>query len=77
MNMSGRTGTKVKAALLIAALGALGATVMVLNKKKQTVDMTVRQIEDAISALDPASRAAVVGRLTAEAVDNVKVRISG
>jgi hypothetical protein len=30
--------------------------------KKETVDLTTQQIEDAISALDPGVRAAVIGR---------------
>jgi hypothetical protein len=41
--------------------------VVMISEKKETVDLTTRQIEDAISALDPGTRAAVIARLTADA----------
>ena len=77
MNASGKIATTLKVSLLDAALGALGAAARVLNEKRRVVDLTVQQIEDAITALDPASRAAVVARLTAEAVDSAKARVGG
>ena len=46
-----------------------------LREKKETVDLTTQQIEAAISALDPGVRAAVIGRLTADAVQQVKDHI--
>jgi len=58
--------------LLTAAAGLLAVAASVLREKKETVDLTTQQIEDAISALDPGTRAAVIGRLTADAVKQVK-----
>jgi hypothetical protein len=58
--------------LLTAAAGLLAVAASVLREKKATVDLTTQQIEDAISALDPGVRAAVIGRLTADAVQQVK-----
>ena len=40
--------------LLIAAAGLLAVAASVLREKKETVDLTTQQIEDAVSALDPA-----------------------
>ena len=58
--------------LLAAAAGLLAVAASVLREKKATVSLTTQQIEDAISALDPGTRAAVIGRLTANAVKQVK-----
>ena len=52
--------------------GLLAVAASVLREKKETVDLTTQQIEDAISALDPGTRAAVIARLTADAVQQVK-----
>jgi hypothetical protein len=74
-----RKGTEMSAprnilriVLLAAAAGLLAVAASVLREKKVTVDLTTQQIEDAISALDPGVRAAVIGRLTADAVQQVK-----
>lgn len=40
--------------LLTAAAGLLAVAASVLREKKETVDLTTQQIEDAVSALDPA-----------------------
>lgn len=60
--------------LLMAGIACvLVAAASLLREKKVAVDMTTQQIEDTLSALDPATRAAVVARLTADAgatVDN-------
>ena len=61
----------LRVVLLTAAAGLLAVAASVLREKKATVDLTT-QIEDAISALDPGVRAAVIGRLTADAVQQVK-----
>ena len=58
--------------LLTAAAGLLAVAASVLREKKEIVDLTTQQIEDTISALDPGVRAAVIGRLTADAVQQVK-----
>src|SRR6476646_4494890 len=62
----------LRVVLLTAAAGLLAVAASVLREKKATVDLTTQQIEDAISALDPGVRAAVIGRLTADAVQQVK-----
>jgi hypothetical protein len=59
----------------IDLLRLLAVAASVLREKKATVDLTIQQIEDAISALDPGVRAAVIGRLTADAVQQVKDRV--
>jgi hypothetical protein len=65
----------LRVVLLAAAAGLLAVAASVLREKKETVDLTTRQIEDAISALDPGSRAAVIARLTADAVQQVKEHV--
>jgi hypothetical protein len=65
----------LRVVLLAAAAGLLAVAASVLREKKETVDVTTRQIEDAISALDPGSRAAVIARLTADAVQQVKEHV--
>src|SRR5262245_30821361 len=65
----------LRVVLLTAAAGLLAVAASVLREKKATVDLTTQQIEDAISALDPGVRAAVIGRLTADAVQQVKDHI--
>ena len=67
----------LRVVLLTAAAGLLAVAASVLREKKATVDLTTQQIEDAISALDPGVRAAVIGRLTADAVQQVKDPYSG
>ena len=67
----------LRVVLLTAAAGLLAVAASVLREKKATVDLTTQQIEDAISALDPGVRAAVIGRLTADAVQQVKGHIDG
>ena len=47
--------------VLLTAARLLAVAASVLREKKETVDLTTQQIEDAISALDPGVRAAVIG----------------
>jgi hypothetical protein len=63
--------------LLAAAAGLVVTAAGLLREKKQLVDVTTQQIEDTISALDPAARAAVIARLTAAAGEQVKERLQG
>lgn len=65
----------LRAGLLVAAAGLLAMAARVVGAKKLTADMTVQQIEETISALDPATRAAVVARLTVDASKKVKDRL--
>ena len=61
--------------LLAAAAGLLAVAASVLREKKETVDLTTQQILDAISALDPSTRTAVITRLTADTVQQVKEHV--
>ena len=55
-------------AVLLAAAGVLFAIAAArLREKKNLVDLTVDEIESQIAALDPAVRAGVISRLTADA----------
>ena len=62
----------LRIALLAAAAVALAAAALELQEKRQVADQTANDIEDQIAALDPVTRAAVVSRLTADAVSEVK-----
>jgi hypothetical protein len=65
----------LRAALLAAAAAALVAAAAQLREKRMLADQTVAEIEDQIAALDPATRAAVLGRLTSDAAKQAKTRI--
>jgi hypothetical protein len=62
--------------LLVAAAVSLVAAAGLLREKKKIVDVTTQQIEDTISALDPATRAAVIARVTTDAGERVKDRLN-
>ena len=62
----------LRIALLAAAAVALAAAAVELQEKRQVADQTANDIEDQLAALDPVTRAAVVSRLTADAVSEVK-----
>ena len=64
----------LRVVLLVAAAGLLAVAASVLREKKAIADLTVQQIEDTVSALDPATRAAVIARLTVSAGQQVKER---
>jgi hypothetical protein len=64
----------LRIALLAAAAVALSAADVELQQTRQVADQTANDIEDQLAALDPATRAAVVGRLTADAASEVKGR---
>jgi hypothetical protein len=66
----------LRIAVLAAAAIALIAAAMELREKQLAVDETVNDIEDQIAALDPVTRAAVVGRLSADATAEVKHKIN-
>jgi hypothetical protein len=65
----------LRVVLLTAASGLLAVAASVLREKKETADLTTHQIEDAISALDPGTRAAVIARLTSDAVQQLKEHV--
>ena len=61
----------IRAVLLVAAAAILAAAAFLLREKHQEADLAVQNIHDQLDALDPATRAAVVARLTAEEVKKV------
>ena len=62
----------IRAALLAAAGVALAAAAFLLREKHQQAEAAVQTIQDQLDALDPATRAAVVTRLTADEVKKVR-----
>jgi outer membrane lipopolysaccharide assembly protein LptE/RlpB len=56
----------IRAVLLAAAAAILAAAAYQLREKHQVVELTVQSIHDQLDALDPATRAAVVAKLTAD-----------
>ena len=62
----------VRAALLAAAAVALTAAAFLLREKHQEAEAAVQNIQDQLDALDPATRAAVIARLTADEVKKVR-----
>jgi predicted ATPase len=69
MGMSKRV---IRAVLLVAAAAALAAAAYQLREKHQEAELAVQNIHDQLDALDPATRAAVITRLTAEEVKKVR-----
>jgi len=61
----------IRGALLAAAAAVLAAAACQLREKHQEAELTVQNIHDQLDALDPATRAAVVGRLTSDEVIKV------
>ena len=62
----------IRAALLAAAAAVLVAAAFLLNEKHQEAEAAVQNIQDALDALDPATRAAVIARLTSDEVKRVR-----
>ncbi len=62
----------IRAVLLAAAAAVLAAAAYQLREKHQEADLTVQNIRDQLDALDPATRAAVVARLTSGEVKKVR-----
>jgi hypothetical protein len=62
----------LRAVLLAAAAAALAAAAFVLREKHQEAEQAVQDIHDQLDALDPATRAAVIARLTSEEVKKVR-----
>jgi type III secretory pathway lipoprotein EscJ len=72
----GESRNILRIVLLVAAAVSLVAAAGLLREKRKIVDVTTQQIEDTISALDPAARAAVIARLTTDAGERVKDRLN-
>jgi Tfp pilus assembly protein PilV len=64
----------IRAALLVAAAAVLALAAVQLRDKRQTAELTVENIHDQLDALDPATRAAVVARLSSDEVKKVRGR---
>jgi hypothetical protein len=62
------THSALKVALLVAAAGALALAASQIREARQLAELTVDDIESQLAALDPATRSAVVARLTSDAV---------
>jgi Tfp pilus assembly protein PilV len=62
----------MRAALLLAAAAALAFAAYQLREKRQEAEAVVQDIHDQLDALDPATRAAVVARLTSDEVKKVR-----
>lgn len=60
------------AALLAVAAAALAAAACLLREKHQEAAAAVQNIQDQLDALDPATRAAVIARLTSDEVKRVR-----
>ena len=56
---------------LAAAAVTLGAAAFLLREKHQEAEAAVQNIQDQLDALDPATRAAVIARLTSAEVKKV------
>lgn len=66
----------VRVAVLAAAAAALIAAAVELREKRLLTEQTVDEIEDQLTALDPATRAAVVARLASDAASEAKQRLN-
>jgi predicted ATPase len=62
----------IQAVLLAAAAAALAAAAYLLREKHQEAEAAVQTIQDQLDALDPATRAAVIARLTSDEVKRVR-----
>jgi len=68
----GSSTRMIRAALLAAAAAALVFAAFQLREKHQEAEAVVDTIHDQLDALDPATRAAVVARLTSDEVKKVR-----
>ena len=66
----------VRVAVLAAAAAALIAAAVELREKRLLTEQSVDEIEDQLTALDPATRAAVVARLASDAANEAKQRLN-
>jgi len=62
----------IRVALLVAAAVLLAAAAVQLRDKHELAEETVQDIHDQLDALDPATRAAVIARLTSDEVKKVR-----
>jgi predicted mannosyl-3-phosphoglycerate phosphatase (HAD superfamily) len=69
-----RIRRNLKVALLAGIAAGIAFAVIKLRHAQELATQTVGDIEAQIDALDPVTRAAVVAKLTADAVQDVKPR---
>jgi len=62
----------IRAVLLVAAAALLAAAAAQLREKREIAELTVENIQEQLDALDPATRAAVIARLTSDEVKKVR-----
>ena len=62
----------IQAVLLAAAATALAAAAYLLREKHHEAEAAVQSIQDQLEALDPATRAAVIARLTSDEIKKVR-----
>ena len=62
----------IRAMLLAAAAAALAVAAYQLREKHYEAEAAVQNIHDQLDALDPATRAAVIARLTSDEVKRVR-----
>jgi hypothetical protein len=62
----------IRAGLLVAAAVVLAAAAAQLRDKRQMAELTVENIHQQLDALDPATRAAVIARLSSDEVKKVR-----
>jgi hypothetical protein len=58
----------------VAAAVVLAVAAAQLRDKRETAELTVEDIHDQLDALDPATRAAVIARLSSDEVKKVRGR---
>ena len=69
--------TIVRVLLLLAAVAGLIALAVNLQKKRQAADLAVQDIEGQLTELDPATRAAVVAKLSADEAEHIRASRDG
>lgn len=62
----------IRAALLVAATAVLVVAAVQLRDKRQMAEETVEDIHAQLDALDPVTRAVVIGRLSSDEVKKVR-----
>ena len=65
----------IRAALLVAAAVALAVAAAQIREKRQLADLTVESIHEQLDALDPATRAAVIARLSSDEIKKVRGQV--
>jgi hypothetical protein len=65
----------IRAALLVAAAVVLAVAATQIREKRQLADLTVENIHQQLDALDPATRAAVIARLSSDEVKKVRGQV--